>query len=125
MLDIGAEDIAVRGFFDGHGCDHAAQTHRPNDGHDLPATARGGFVDAPATFAARIKARHRSGASAVIQEYQLFGGDRGQTFYKVLALLTVRFCVSLGRVERLFLRRSLNFCSRYQIWGALSEIPTS
>jgi hypothetical protein len=103
MLDIGPEDIAVCGFFDGHGRDHATQAYGANDRHDLPATAGGGFVDAPTTLAARIESRHRGGHPAFVQKNQAFDRIGRQTFYKLLALLAVGLRIALGGVERLFL----------------------
>jgi hypothetical protein len=55
----------------------------------------------------------------------VFRRDRPDAGNKFFALFAVGFGISLGGVERLFLRRKPSFRNRYQTCGKLSETPAS
>ena len=99
MIQIGQKNICVGSLLDGHGCDHAARTHRAKNGQDFPVASRRCFVDARASETTRIEPRHRSRDAAFIQKNQLFQRG-GMDFLKEFRpLLLIGFGVSLDGVE--------------------------
>jgi hypothetical protein len=76
MIQVGQENICIRGLLDGHGGDHAAGTHGAQDGQDFPPATGRCFVDVRASRTTRIEPRHRCGDAAFIQENQLFERSR-------------------------------------------------
>lgn len=80
MIQVGQENICIRGLLDGHCGDHAAGTHGTQNGQDFPVAAGRCFVDARASRTTRIEPRHRSGDTAFIQENQLVERSRVDFF---------------------------------------------
>lgn len=99
MFDVGQENIGVRGLFDGHRRDHAAQAHGAQNGQDLPVAARCRLMDASASRGSRVESRHRGSDAALVQKNQPLRRDRLDARRELFAALAVGFGVSLGRVE--------------------------
>ena len=122
-IEVGEEDLRIRGRLDGHGGDHATQAHRAQDGEDLPVAFGRGFADTPPQPSPSLALGHLRRDTAFIQENQPFWSDRPQLFYELFAALTVRFRVALGGVERLFFRRKPSSPTIFQRCGVLTEMP--
>jgi hypothetical protein len=99
MIQVGKENICIRGLLDSHGGDHAASTHGTENGQDFPVAAGRCFVDARAPRTTRIEPRHRSGNTAFIQENQLVERGCVDFLKKLRALLLIGFGVSLGGMK--------------------------
>src|SRR5665811_2509617 len=83
------------GRLDGHGGDHAAGAHRPQDGEDFPVARRRALADARPSQTTGIAPCHLGGNTAFIQEYQLLRRDGADRFEELLTPLAVRFRIPL------------------------------
>ena len=99
MIQIGQENIGIRGLLNGHGRDHSAGTHRTENGQDFPVALGSGFVDAPASQTTGIAPCHLRGHTAFVQINQVFRRGRADFFEELATPLLVGFGVALSRVE--------------------------
>ena len=117
------EDLGVGGRLDGHGGDHAAETHRAQDGEDLPVAFGDRFGNANASGRSCITARHLGRDAAFIRIDQLLRGDTAQPIQEDFAPRAVLHGVALGGVERLFFSRSPNSRTTRHICVWLTATP--
>ena len=90
FLQIGEENLPVRGRLDGHRGDHAAGADGAQNGEDFPAAVGRGFMDARAAGRARVQARHLRRDAALIekdQPVQVYFANRLDELFAPLAVL--------------------------------------
>jgi hypothetical protein len=123
VVEVSQEDLSVGCSLDGHGGDHAAETHRAQDGEDLPITFGRRFVNANFSGRSCITPRHLGRDAAFIKVNQLLWGDGTQPVQEDFAPRAVLRGVALGGVERLFFSRSPNSRTTRHICVWLTATP--
>lgn len=124
-VEIGEEDVGVRGSLDGHGGDHAAETHRAQDGQHLPVALGRAFVQPLATEAASEASRHADRDATFVNKDKPFRRNRQDRLVELGAPLAVGFGVALEGVERLFFSRRPSRTTQFRVTVQLIATPLS
>jgi hypothetical protein len=102
MVQVSKEDFSICSRLDGHGGDHAVETHRTQDRKDFPVALRCALVNPDTAQRSGVAPGHLGRNTAFIQVNQPFRWDRPDPVEEDFAPSAVLFGVSLGGVERLF-----------------------